>query len=234
MNKNNIDSGFKFNDKNNINQSNDNSNNNKSEISMQNIKKDIKKESKQLKMPNPKEETIYTDSLSKYTSDPSIKQSQIQLVRELLKCSDAEKASQIMYITAIKLIKDSNIGVRRIISWSLRHSQDKISSIKLLLDSIKEEKSWIVLEEMILSLTYIFSLLKEEEKRIYSKISNETIQTIVSNLSHNRHPVRIAAIKGCAILKIKEAKYKLEEMSIFDPVLKVREKAKTALEQLQR
>ena len=41
----------------------------------------------------------------------------------------------------MKLIKDSNIGVRRIIAWSLRYSKDKISSIRLLLNSIKEEKT---------------------------------------------------------------------------------------------
>jgi hypothetical protein len=91
-----------------------------------------------------------------------------------------------------------------------------------------------VLEEVILSLAHTSSSLSEEEKKVYGKISDEVIQTMVSNLSHNRHPVRIAAIKGCTILKIKEAKCKLEEMSVVDPVVYVREKAKRALEQLEK
>ena len=204
------------------------------ENSKQNLKSNAKNNSAPLKLPNPKEETKYTDSLSRYISDPNIKQSQIQLVRELLKHSDPEKASHVMQTTAVKLIKDSNIGVRRIIAWSLRHSKDKIGSIRLLLGSIKGEKNWIVLEEMILSLAHISSSLTEEEKKIYGKTSDEVIQTIVSNLSHNRHPVRISAIKGCTILKIKEARCKLEEISVLDPVISVRDKAKAALEQLQK
>jgi len=111
------------------------------ENNKQNLKANAQKNSAPLKLPTPKDENKYTDSLSRYISDPNIKQSQIQLVRELLKCRNPEKASHVMQTTAMKLIKDSNIGVRRIIAWSLRYSKDKISSIRLLLNSIKEEKT---------------------------------------------------------------------------------------------
>jgi hypothetical protein len=174
------------------------------ENNKQNLKANVQKNSVLLKLPNPKDENKYTDSLSRYISDPNIKQSQIQLVRELLKCRNPEKASHVMQTTAMKLIKDSNIGVRRIIAWSLRYSKDKINSIRLLLNSIKEEKNWIVLEEMILSLAHTPSSLSEEEKKVYGKISDEVIQTMVSNLSPIDIQLELLQLKDALFLKLRK------------------------------
>lgn len=54
---------------------------------------------------------------------------------------------------------------------------------------------------MILSLAHTSSSLSEEEKKVYGKISDEVIQTMVSNLSHNRHPVRLLQLKDALFLK---------------------------------
>ncbi|MEM3408114.1 MAG: HEAT repeat domain-containing protein [Candidatus Micrarchaeia archaeon] len=169
----------------------------------------------------------YNDSLAQYVKKGLISEDQVLLVRNLLKKKDPELAKRLKWQTISYLIKDSNLGVRRIISYALRFYSDYEKASLLLISSLKREKDWIVKEEMINSLSEI-GLKFEKGNQI-----REEIELFITHfLSDKRHVIRIASIKAVLKLKIIEAKTQLESISILDPVLSVREKALNVLEDL--
>ncbi|MEM4133810.1 MAG: hypothetical protein QXV73_01230 [Candidatus Micrarchaeia archaeon] len=107
------------------------------------------------------------------------------------------------------LIKDSNPGVRRIISYALRSYSDYEKVSLILISSLKREKDWIVKEEMINSLSE--ACLKFEKE---NQIREEIELFITHFLLDKRHVIWIASSEAVSNLKIIEAKTQLEPISI--------------------
>ncbi len=175
----------------------------------------------------PKEEYKFTDSLSNYVKHRSLPESQIMLVRELLKCKNPEKAKGLQDSTLRVLLNDSNLGVRKIIAWAYRFQKSKNDSANLLSERLKKESNWIVKQEILNSLVEIGVSIIEK-----SDLKFRIMTDIFSHLNDKRHPVRLSAIAGVVRLNITEARYKIQEMAESDPVDSVRVKAKLVFEKL--
>lgn len=177
----------------------------------------------------PKEEHRFTDSLSNYVKSSAISESQILLVRELLKCKDPVKAQELKTSTMSILINDSNIGVRKMIVWAYQFPSSTKDSVISLSSRLEKERNWIVKQEILNSLIEIGSSIKEKNDLKFTIMGE-----VFAYLNDKRHPVRLSAIHGVMKLGITEARYKIQEMSATDPVQSVREKARIAFEKLSK
>lgn len=175
----------------------------------------------------PKDEHKFTDSLSNYVKNSVISESQVILVRELLKRKDPAKARELKSSTMSILINDSNIGVRKMIAWAYQFPASTKDSVVSLSSRLEKERNWIVKQEIISSLVEIGSAIKEKNDLKFTIMGE-----VFAYLNDNRHPVRISAIHGVIKLGITEARYKIQEMSATDPVQSVREKARLAFEKI--
>lgn len=175
----------------------------------------------------PSDKRQYNDSLAQYAKKGIISEDQILIVRNLLKKKDPELIKKLRWQTLSCLIKDSNPGVRRIISYSLRMNPNPEKASALLIRALEMERDWIVKEEMINSLSEIGMRFDKG-----NQIREEIELSILPFLSDKRHVIRMASLKAVSKLKISEAKSELNSMSILDPVLSVRLKAAQILQDL--